>query len=378
MELQESFGSVLGKVKAPFKDPLFWAKIGFRSKRAQFYYDLAENMETQKGKRITQFIERYAERYPNEAIGKLAAHWLERYREEGSFSEAVRGTVPAEDIGALLISEQAGDLKIGLRSLSTSISGLQSTRDAMRSVFSSTVFAFIAIQFYIAFYAFKIVPTIESTMPSDVSITSLGFCAVVLHWLSLLVRQLWPLWGVFMLAIIAGITWGVPNYVGKYRGWLDNHVLHFQLYREFHSAQFLTSLAAVTQRINNKVLSIPKALQLMEPDATKWVQSHIKRILVNLEEDPGGKGENFGTGLVNKETHYRMVDIAEHSDMSEMLFSVGEIILKRTPEEMEKRADRISLFSRMTLAFIVVGLQWGFNTMSWNFQKAITIAAYIR
>jgi type II secretory pathway component PulF len=370
--------SLSAGMRAPFTDKLWRAKGKFRKSRADFYYDLAESMENEPGTRITLFIERYADRYPKEPVGKLAAHWLEVYREEGSFTEALRGTVPSEDIGNLLIAEQSGDLKVGLRSLSSVIAGLDSTLDAIRAVFLSTIFVFLAAQFYVGFYSFKIVPTIERSIPPEIHISDLGLAAIVLHWLSFLVRHLWPLWFAGIGFTLALVLWSVPNYVGKYRGFLDRHVLHFQLYREFHSASFLTSLGAVTQRINNKVLPIPKALQLMEPDAAKWTQSHIRRILVNLEENPEGKGENFNTGLVKKETHYRMIDIAQYANMSDMLDRVGKGVLKRTPKEMEKRAEKISFASRIVLVAVVMGLSWGFNAMSWSFQRAVTNNTYAR
>ncbi|WP_206955991.1 type II secretion system F family protein [Trinickia acidisoli] len=370
--------NLISIVMAPFTDPLYWAKRAFRSERATFYNDLAENMEAEPGTRITTFLSRYAERYPKEPIGKLSAHWLNAFREEGSFSEAVRGTVPDDDIGPIAISERAGELKTGLFALSEVIAGLDQTKEAMVTVFSSTILVFVVLQFYVGFYSFSIIPKIESGLPHNLSIMDIGPVASFMHTLSYSVRTFWPLWFASIIAFVGVSLWAVPNYIGRLRPWLDRHVLYFQLYREFRAAQFLTSLATITQNINNSALPIPQALQRMHADATPWVRWHIERILVNMEENSDGKGENFATGMVSKQMEYRMIDIAQYADMADMLDQVGKTILKRSPKEMERRAQRIQFISRVIMVSIVFGISAGFYYLSFEFQNAVTLNAYSR
>ncbi|WP_312573898.1 hypothetical protein, partial [Staphylococcus saprophyticus] len=150
----------------------------------------------------------------------------------------------------------------------------------------------------------------------------------------------------------------------------------FRLYAEFQAASFIVALAAVTQRVNNKVVSVPKALQMMEPNASVWLRHHILRIVHNLEENPHGKGENFQTGMVDRDTEYRMMDIADYADVSEMLKQVGGTILETAPKELEKRAKRIQNTSRAVLVILVVAIQGGFNYMGWQFQDAVSTSGY--
>lgn len=370
--------AVMHRLRAPFDDGLFFAKLAFRSKRAAFYNDLAESMENEPGTRITKFIERYADRYPKEAVGKLAAHWLRGYQELGSFAEAIRGTVPDEDIGVLAIAEKAGDLKVGLKNLATTVSVIDATKSAMQSVFFATAMVAVAVHFYVSLYAFRIIPGIEKQMPNTVHINDLGTSAIVLHTMRVVVEGYWPLWFLAIIAIAGWIVWAIPNYVGRARPWLDRHVLFFQLYRAYQAASFLTSLASVTQRINNKVLPVPQALEMMEQTAAPWLRWHINMVLMRIEDNPQGKGDNFDTGLVEKPTLYRMIDIAEYSDMSDMLEKVGKHILEKAPSQMEKRAKGIQFVSRVLMVAIVLGLSWGFNYMTYNFQDALTMDAYLR
>jgi type II secretory pathway component PulF len=370
--------SFLSRMTASLSDPLSRAKSAFKKDRANFYKDLAESMKAEPSTRITTFLTRYAERYPKEPVGKLAAHWLNAYREEGSFAEAIRGTVPDDDIGAIAISEKAGDLKAGLLALSDVIAGLDKTKEAMLTVFMSSILVFIVLQFYVGFYSFNIIPKIESGIPHGMSIYDVGPVASFMHNMSYSVRTLWPLWFASIFFTVGLSTWAVPNYIGPMRPWLDRHVLHFQLYREFRAAQFLTTLSTITQVINNTVLPVPQALQRMAADATPWVRWHIERILANMEHNTQGKGENFATGMVSKAMEYRMIDIAEYADMSDMLDQVGKTILKRTPAQMEKRAQRIQFISRVIMVSIVFGISAGFYFLSFEFQDAVTLNAYMR
>jgi type II secretory pathway component PulF len=370
--------SLIHRLIAPLTDPLHRQKRAFKKERATFYNDLAESMQAEPGTRITTFITRYAERYPKEPVGKLAGHWLNAFREEGSFAEAVRGTVPDDDIGTIAISEKAGDLKAGLFALSEVIAGLDKTKEAMMTVFASSILVFIVLQFYVGFYSFSIIPKIESGLPHDMSIYDVGPVASFMHTLSYSVRTFWPLWFASIFLFIGLSVWAVPNYIGPFRPWLDRHILHFQLYREFRAAQFLTSLSTITQNINNSVLPVPQALQRMEVEATPWVRWHINRILANMENNTEGKGENFATGMVSKKMEYRMIDIAQYADMSDMLDQVGKTILKRTPKEMEQRAQKIQFISRIIMVGIVFAISAGFYYLSFEFQDAVTLNAYMR
>ncbi|VWC39888.1 type II secretion system protein [Burkholderia lata] len=375
-QITKPFSDGISRLFRPLWDQFARDKMRFEKKRAAFYVDLAATMESQPRVNISVHIERIADRYPDEPKGRLAARWLDNYMIDGSFSEAIRDSVPEEDYAPLMIAERAGDLTKGLKELGEVVTALDATKEAVASIWLSTLFVFVAAQIFIGMYSFRIVPDIESSLPPNVPVSDLGLIAVIMHWMSVSIRTVWPLWIVFIVVSISIVKWAVPNYVGRWRQWLDRHVLPFRLYAEFQAASFIVALAAVTQRVNNKVVSVPKALQMMEPNASVWLRHHILRIVHNLEENPHGKGENFQTGMVDRETEYRMMDIADYADVSEMLKQVGGTILDTAPKELEKRAKRIQNTSRAVLVILVVAIQGGFNYMGWQFQDAVSTSGY--
>ncbi|KVN48725.1 hypothetical protein WT12_08230 [Burkholderia territorii] len=375
-QLMRPFSVGLQNALRPLWDQFSRDKMRFKKQRAAFYVYLASTMESQPRVNISVHLERIAERYPTEPRGRLAARWLDNYMVDGSFSEAIRDSVPNEDYAPLMIAEKAGDLTKGLKELGEVVTALDATKEAIASIWITTLFVFIAAQIFIGMYSFRIVPDIEGSLPPNVPVSDLGTVALVMHWMSVSVKAVWPIWLASIAAAIALVKWAVPNYVGTYRQWIDRHVLPFRLYAEFQAASFIVSLAAVTQRVNNKVVSVPKALQIMEPNASVWLRHHIVRIMSNLEENPHGKGENFQTGMVDRETEYQMMDIADYADVSVMLKMVGGDILTKAPKDLEKRAKRIQNVSRAVLVILVVGIQAGFNYMGWQFQDAVSTSGY--
>lgn len=380
MQLTEKIGRPLGdlaKALPLIGDRFTKDRRRFIRERASFYNDLSETMEAMPSINISVHIERIADRYPGEPKGRLAARWLENYRLEASFADAIRDSVPSEDYAPLMVAEKHGNLAKGLKELSEVTAALDATKEAIAVIWFTLIFAFIAAQIFVGFYSFSIIPEIERGLPANVPVETLGTAAIVMHWMSFLVRHFWPLWIAFILAFIGLVIWSVPNYIGKYREWMDRHILHYKLYAEFQAVSFFVTLSAVTERINNRVISVPNALRLIQASSTVWLSHHIRRILANYEENPHAKGENFKVGMVDRHVEFRMQDIADYADVSQMLRIVAKNSLAKSPKEMERRALRIQLWSRILLVAVVIGIQAGFYSMGWQFQDAVSMSTYM-
>lgn len=116
----------------------------------------------------------------------------------------------------------------------------------------------------------------------------------------------------------------------------------------------------------------------MEAEAYPWLKWHIKRILNNFEHEPNSKGEAFNTGIVNDRAYYRIVDIAEYSDMSTMLSKVGEIVRKAAPAEMEKKATIVRYLVVMIVIVMMLGMYFGTFKMSDEFKAIIQLNMMMR
>ena len=331
------------------------ASWDFKSKRGNFYLDLAKAMKATPGEPITKFLSRYGERYEKEAVGILARHWLGRFNHVGTFTEAVRGTIPDEDLTILAVSEQAGDLVVGLASLGKNIIALTQCKKDIFGTLKASIFLVLLLHIFFAIEAFIVMPKIESAMKANIDISKLGLVGTIYFSGAELIRDWWWAWLMFLVLITFTVIWSLKNYAGKLRPWLDNNMLPFQMFREFNSASFLIALGSVTKLMGSQVVQLNEALNKIGEDAYTWLSWQIGMIQENLQINPNGKGEIFNTGLVNRIAYYRILDIAEYAQMEEMLNSVGEIILETAPVETKKKAE----FLRYVLLIICLSLMIG-------------------
>ncbi|MDO8728630.1 MAG: hypothetical protein Q7K26_01915 [bacterium] len=331
----------------------------FKSLRGTFYLDLAKAMKASPGEPITKFLNRYGERYEKEPIGILARHWLSRFNHVGTFTESVRGTIPDEDLTVLAVSEQSGDLRVGLASLGRNIIGLTACKKEIVGALKASVFLILLLHVFFAIEAFVVMPKIESAMKSNIDLNKLGTIGYVFFSGADFIRGWWWAWFALLIFLTAAVIWALPNYVGRMRSWLDNNILPFQMYRDFNGASFLTSLGSVTTLMGSQVVQLNDALSRIAEDAYPWLSWQINMIQDNLQINPNGKGEIFNTGIVNRMAYYRILDMADYAEMSVMLSSVGDIILETAPIETKKKAETLRYVLMIICLSMMLGVYGG-------------------
>lgn len=352
-----------------FNDRLFWTKRSFARVRADFYKDLAERMKASRGKNIASFLEKDARRYPKLARGKMCAHWLGRFEAEGKFYKAIRGTVPEDDIATLRVAEEAGDLAVGLMTLSRGIVAIDRGKTQFLTVAATAIALFGLLHVLLAIIGFKLMPTITRSINLPVDLY--GPIGTFFHYLSIAIQN----WMLPWLLVLAGggvwVTWSLRNYVGRYRSWLDSHVIVYELYREYKGAQFLLALASITQKIGNKVINPDDALGKLRVDASPWLRWHIDKIRMNLFEKPNSGGEVFATGVMNKDLTYRMMDISEYAELGETLQEVAGLVMSKTPEVIVKRANRLRIVVSVACVSLMMVLYYGVIFMNREFASVL-------
>ncbi|KAI3602976.1 Toxin co-regulated pilus biosynthesis protein E, anchors TcpT to membrane (plasmid) [Cupriavidus necator H850] len=358
-------GRVLRAGDRAFADKLFWAKYRFRDLRSNYYYDLAMRIEHMPGEPISNHFAKDAARRAGEPIGMLAAHWLARYEgvdgqmQHSRLTEVFRGTVPEEDIPILAVSEEGGDIKEGLLTLAKNLVALQAAKAGVIATLASVIAVLLILHVYLGVMAFVVGPQVDRSFASTLSVDDYGPLAAAYHVSTTWLRH----WGwLVLLAEIALVAWVVralPGYVGRWRNWLDNKVLVFDFFRRFQSAQFLAGMSAVTKRFGADARNLAQGLSLMRTNAYPYLGHHIERMELNLEYIPNEGGKIFDTGLFDRDTSYRIQDIAEYEgDLSKMLQTVSEHLLERAPKEMLARATRFNRRASVMLIVLMTALAY--------------------
>ncbi|MGT2491321.1 hypothetical protein ACU4GD_14355 [Cupriavidus basilensis] len=153
-------------------------------------------------------------------------------------------------------------------------------------------------------------------------------------------------------------------------------MLAFDFFRRFQSAQFLAGLSAVTKKFGGDARNLLDGLVLMRANAYPYLAYHIERIELNLEYAPNEGGKVFDTGLFDRDTSYRIQDIAEYeSDPSKMLHTVSEDLLKTTPQLMQQRASRFNRRATIILIVIITALAFMPAFMAQEMKSRTAMAA---
>lgn len=346
------------------------AAFDFKSKRGNFYLDLASVMEAMPGESVTRLLAKYADRYKQQTIGVLCRHWLDRFQEVGTFTESLRGTIPTEDLATLAASEAAGDLRIGLEKLGQNIIEMAECKKEINKAMLSALILLIILHVFMGIESFIVMPKMAAVMKGQADLANMGRVGPILFGGGEFIRNWWWLWFSTIIGGTVAVIWGLKNYVGKMRRWLDDNILPFQMARDFNAAGFFTTVGTITAARGGHVVQLHEALTQMRQNAYPWLRWQTQLILENLASNPNGKGEIFDTGIADKKTYYRILDIADYSEVPVMLQKVGAIILKTAPEEIKKRASRLRIILMAVCLLIMLGVYGGTYVLIEEFKAA--------
>lgn len=349
------------------------AAFDFKSNRGNFYVDLASVMEATPGESVTKILAKYAERYKGKSIGILCRHWLDRFQDVGTFSESLRGTIPIEDLATLSASEAAGDLRIGLEKLGENILAMKDCQGEINKAMVSVLMLASIFHVFIGIEAFMVMPKLEAAMTGKADLANLGTTGPLLFGGAQIVRSWWWLWASFLVGATGLVIWALKNYVGKMRTWLDSHFLPFQMARDFNAAGFFTTVGTITAARGGHVVQLHDALVQIRQNAYPWLRWQTKLILENLASRPNSKGEIFNTGIANQKTYYRILDIADYSEVPIMLQKVGAIILKTAPDDIKRRSARLRMWLMSACLISMLGIYGGTYVLIENFKAAVQI-----
>lgn len=351
------------------------AAFEFKSKRGEFYCDLASVMLSSPGTSIAKILERYAERYKSEPVGVLSRHWLNRFTHVGTFSASIRGTVPQEDMATLIASESSGDLAVGLEKLGRNICALQKCKSELNKAMMTGFLLVAILHVYIAIEAFGVLPKMEKALSGAVNLADLGSAGMWLFGGAKFVRDWWIVYVVFFVATTGLTLWSLKNYTGKGRRWLDENVLPFQMTRDFAAAGFFTTIGAITTPRAGSVVQLNDALHQLATNAFPWMKWQIKLILDNLSARPNSKGEIFNTGIAGKRIYYRILDLSDSKEVPVMLREIGDIILTTAPEDIKSKAKKMTFLLTFVCLVTMLGIHGGTFSLIESFKAAAMLKA---
>lgn len=286
----------------------------FRSKRAEYYEDLAALLSTTNRKMLS-ILEADALRYVNTPRGQLSALWAQRFIDNGAnLAEAWQGTLPADEVAILYVQQDAGEDAIPSALNDLAVMARLSDRVISESVNTLAV-AFLAL--IVATVAITVMPGFSvSTMKEsiEVPVSYWGpFGRAMVAWDETVKAYAFPV----LIIVLMGTTWliwSAQNWVGQSRETADRTVTLYRTLREISAVRFLMAMSTLTRKRGNVMHTLEDALlSLADSSASPWMRWRIEQVLDRIGETGATTCDVFDSGLLSQEMFWRLRDVEEGS-----------------------------------------------------------------
>ena len=232
------------------------------------------------------------------------------------FSKVISPHVPAAERLMVAAGELSGRQQDGFRLASHVAQTKQTIKSAIISSLAYPVLLALMLCGLLALISIQTVPTMQD-IQSDLTkwpAASLSLKAVADFTTS------WG-WLVAVAAVIfaALIARSMPRWIGPTRAFFDRWVPPYTLYREIQSSSFLIALAALTASGR----PIEASMQNIQSIGTRWLRSHVNRMLIRLSEGvPPGRA--LDTGLLHAEVVGDIEDYGRAGAFNTAIGALGE------------------------------------------------------
>lgn len=329
----------------------------FRTKRADFYDDIADRVE--EGASFYDEIkdrQDYARKKRKNGNVRLYGVMLRRLEEGRSITEALKGLVPNSDLMALEAAEASGALAKGLRFAAKSVRGAEELKGSVRKAVAYPAVIFLMLAGILTMFSFFLLPTFEKVVAT----------------------QYWPSWGrqvnglatfirhygIFLLISMVGMLWlfgySLPNWGrSPVRKKLDAIGFSpYALYRNFQSSIFLMSLAALME----SGVSLSESLQKLQAKTTPWMRVQIGRITRKLDENPSAPAAAFDTGLLDDGVMQRIHSFSKRANFQAAIAKLAITDMDKSIKLMDAKAKAMNmaliLVAGITIAYVMGGVMF--------------------
>jgi hypothetical protein len=199
--------------------------------------------------------------------------------------------------------DNAEDKSSSLMQMVRAVAFQQRTIKTLASELATPVIA-IPIVAAICITTANIVASIAKDSPASIWV---GFNGLVRD-VSNFINSYWLESSIAISIAIAVFLYLIPRFIGKYRLMIDSWPV-FSLYRDYHSAVVLSSLAMMI----SSGKTVVESFETMQAKAGPWLRWQIGRLLIALEEHPNDYMFAFSRGLFALKVQARLASLMDSS-----------------------------------------------------------------
>lgn len=172
--------------------------------------------------------------------------------------------------------------------------------------------------------------------------------------------------GVIIAAFFLIIAYSLPNYIGRYRSWIQNKLPPWNVYRNFKASEFFLSFSSLM----NSGMKTSDSLGMMIPYANRYVKSYVSMMRQKVIR---GKDDriSFDSDLFPLRTRLVLFAILETEAKS--LAESVEVLADRQTKQAKKSVNKLAAIFGSALFFTIVAfVVW---SMAVQFELQDIIAA---
>lgn len=314
---------------------LSWIKLlSFRSKRAEFYTDVAKAIEMKEP--LVKFCEAELAiaraKHTSNSSRAYALRVMLRHLRTGDeilISKTLGRVMPASDKVLLVAVDQSSDAPATLRALARAIRDQQEAKATLFKSLLTPIILLPGLAVLAWVLSTKSIPIIVKVAPPEVWTPYNAAVRSVAD----AIRQFGLALIVSTGAFIGAFSYYLPRSTHKFRlkiermnpklaVWLTPiapWILPLSIYRDFQAGMLLSALAVLLQ--TNKTLK--EALEVIRSNSSPWMRLHIRRILRHLDENPTEPAKAFSKGLLSASIQARLATMIRNTKFETVLINVG-------------------------------------------------------
>lgn len=254
--------------------------------------------------------------------------WIKGMESGQRFSDAIADWVPAGELMLVEAGERGGELVTGLSEaviLSTSAS---KNKSAIIGGLAFPTLLFAMLGGMLIMFQIQMVPVFEDLLPvsqwPDTAKTLNSISGFVYH-------QMWLLIIILVsLAVLISKTMG--TWVRSPREIFDK-LPPWNIYRSYQASSFLIALSSL---LRNGVPAY-NCLKTMEKNSSKWMRSHLVKMMSAMSLGGGNVGRALNTGLLDDETAGDVEDYSSTGNFSDAIYKIGAQSLEKGIKDIELR-----------------------------------------
>lgn len=233
----------------------------------------------------------------------VITQWINALRNGSSFSSALQGWIPVDEISIIASGEISGDLSSSLRS----IIQMNDTKKKIRAALSGALYPLALLGstcFFLYIFGSRVVPAFAQVLPVEqwhgAGSTMYSLSQFVENYLLSLI--------VFFVIFFVVVFITLPKWTGKVRIFFDKFP-PWTIYKSVVGCGFLLSLSALL----NAGIPTPEAIRIIFKTATPWYRERLVAIRQALFNGAPNIGEALYVSGYNFPTKTMVMDIRTYA-----------------------------------------------------------------